>query len=264
MFKWRKQGMQAKRILKKQEGGFRWRRTYNWVFVIPPLLLAGLMAARMEPILPIRSIQLAGTFEHLDQQEIESTLQVYLGQGFFSLNIHQLQEDLHARPWTESVSVRRIWPDRISVTIVEKKPVARWDGGHLLSDKARVYRADTRGFAQLPQVYAANHQPAWVLSQFYRLKARFNSVNEQMVSLRVDNRGALEVELINDLTIKLGRDDIGRKIERLIGVYDSQIRSRRNQIRRLDLRYNNGFAVAWKKEALQARDKTPIWSNSNV
>ena len=264
MFRWRKQGKQAKRTLVKQESGFRWRRAYNWAFLIPPLLLAAIAVTRMEPILPIRTIQLAGTFEYLDQQDIEASLQTYLGQGFFSLNIHQLQQELNARPWTESVSVRRIWPDKISITIIEKKPVARWDGEHMLSDKAEVYRADTRAFEQLPRVFAANHPPAWVLNQFYRLEARFNKVDEQLMSLHVDSRGALDVELINGLIIKFGRDDIGRKIERLIGIYDSQILPRRDQIQRLDLRYSNGFAVAWKKEALQGQDKASIWSNSNV
>ena len=47
-------------------------------------------------------------------------------------------------------------------------------------------------------------------------------------------------------------------------IYDSQILPRRDQIQRLDLRYSNGFAVAWKKEALQRQDKASIWSNSNV
>ena len=264
MFKWRKRGKQARRTQVSREPRFHWRPAYNWIFLVPPLLLAGAYIARMEPILPIRSIQLAGTFEYLDQREIESTLQIYLGQGFFSLNIHELQQDLHAKPWTESVSIRRIWPDKISVTITEKKPVARWDGEHLLSDKAQVYRAETSFFDHLPRVYAASHSPAWVLNQFYRLENRFNSVEEQMVSLQVDSRGALDVELINGLMIKLGRDDITRKVERLVRIYDSQILPRRERIQRLDLRYSNGFAVAWKEGVLQGQDKASIWSKDNV
>ena len=85
-----------------------------------------------------------------------------------------------------------------------------------------------------------------------------------MLALRVDSRGALDVELINGLQIKLGRGDTERKIERLIAIYRQQIMPRREQIQRLDLRYSNGFAVAWKEEVLQGRDKASIWSNSNV
>lgn len=265
MFKFRKQSAQAKRTTPaSQASSLRWRKSYNWIFLLLPLGLAGYSLARVDEMLPIRSIQLGGSFENLDQAEVEQALQQYLGQGFFSLDIHQLQQLLHQKSWTESVSVRRIWPDKLRVTITEKQPVARWDEGHLLSDTASVYPADTSSFAHLPIVHAASHRPQWALHRFYALQTRFDSVDERLLALRVDSRGALDVELTDGLEIKLGRQDIDRKIDRLVGIYLEQILPRREQIRRLDLRYSNGFAVAWKKELLQGRDKASIWSNSNV
>jgi cell division protein FtsQ len=266
MFKFRKQeGAQAKRKLKKKRASsFQWRKSYNWGFLLAPLLVGIAYLAQSDQMLPIRSIQLAGSFENLDQREVESTLKVYIGQGFFSLDIHQLQQTLKARPWTDSVSVRRIWPDKLRVTITEKKPVARWDDDHLLSDSARIFAARSADFAYLPRVHADNHSSEWVLGQYRKLQAQFNRVDERVVSLRVDSRGALDVDLINGLRIKLGRDAIDRKVDRLVSIYQQQILPRREQIERIDLRYSNGFAVAWKKEVLQGSDKASIWSNSNV
>lgn len=265
MFKFRKKASQAKRKMPAQQSvSFQWRKSYNWIFLLLPLSLGGHYLSQMSELLPIRTIQLSGTFENLDQGEVEQTLQQYIGQGFFSLDIHQLQQLLHQKSWTESVSVRRVWPDKIRVTITEKKPVARWDQRHLLSDSARVYLADTAAFTHLPIVHAANHQPEWALQRFYSLQARFERVDERLMALRIDSRGALDVELINGLQIKLGRSDIGRKIDRLVSIYQQQILPRREQIQRLDLRYSNGFAVAWKQEVLQGQDKASIWSNNNV
>lgn len=242
----------------------RWRKSYNWIFLLLPLILAGAYLKQAEQPLPIRTIQLSGTFKNLDQQALEKALQPFLGQGFFSFDINQVKQILQHSPWIESVSVRRVWPDKLRVVIREKTAVARWDAQHLLSASAKVYRANTDAFSHLPVVHAANHPPAWVLRQFYRLEARFHSVDERLIALRIDSRGALEVELINGLKIKLGRRDIDHKIDRLVSVYQQQILPRREQIQRLDLRYSNGFAVAWKKEALQGSDKASIWSNGNV
>jgi cell division protein FtsQ len=266
MFKFRKQeGSQAKRNLKaKQARTFQWRKSWNWGFLLAPLVLGFVYIAQTDQVLPIRSIQLTGTFENLDQREVESTLQRYIGKGFFSLDIHQLQQTLKAKSWTDSVSVRRIWPDKLRVTITEKKPIARWDDDHLLSESARVFAARSADFGHLPLVHADNHQPDWVLRQFQKLQAQFNRVDEPVVSLQVDSRGALDVTLINGLQIKLGRDHIDHKIDRLVNIYQQQILPRREKIERIDLRYSNGFAVAWKKEALQGSDKASIWSNSNV
>ena len=242
----------------------RWRKSYNWIFLLLPMILGGIYISQLEKLFPIRTIQLSGDFKNLEQHEIEATLQPYLGQEFFALDIHQVLQTLHDRPWTQSVSVRRVWPDKLRVMSTEKKPVARWDSKHLLSDSASVYRADTSAFGHLPLVHAANHPPAWALRQFYRLQTRFSTVDERVITLQVDSRGALEVELINGLKIKLGREDIDHKIDRLVSIYQQQILPRREQIQRLDLRYSNGFAVAWKKEALQGSDKASIWSNGNV
>lgn len=265
MFRFRKTAGQAKRktpVAAPQS--LHWRKAYNWLFLLPPLMLAGYAVQRVERVLPIRSIQLAGSFEYLDQGEVEQALRSYIGEGFFSLDIRALQQDLNARPWAESVSIRRIWPDKLRVTITEKKPVARWDERHLLSASARVYPADTAPFAHLPLVHAEGHGPDWALRQFYALESRFDSVDEHLVAMHVDNRGAIDVELINGLQIKLGRSEIQRKIDRLAMIYDAQILPRREQIERLDLRYSNGFAVAWKKEVLRGRSEASIWSNSNV
>ena len=267
MFKLRNKGKkQARRNVKAKQpvARLQWRKSWNWGFLLVPVALAGFYLSQTDEILPIRSIQLQGSFKHLDQREIEATLEDYIGQGFFSLDIHQLQQSLKAKPWTASVSVRRIWPDKLQVIIRERKPVARWGVDHLLSDRAIVYAADTGEFLHLPQVYASNHDPEWALRQFDRLQRRFRIVDERVVSLRVDSRGALDVELINGLHVKLGRDDVEHKIDRLVRIYEQQIMPRRERIERLDLRYSNGFAVAWKKEALQATDKASLWSNSNV
>lgn len=265
MFSFRKQGKQAKRKQEKaRPTSVHWRKSYNWIFLLLSLLLGGAYIQQAEPLLQIKKISISGSFEYLDQREIELTLRQYIGAGFFSLDIHQVQRQLHQNPWTESVSVRRVWPDRLSITIVEKKPVARWDQRHLLSDKAVVYLAETKAFNHLPLMHASKHNPAWVLKRFYRLQAQFNRVDERLVSLTVDSRGALEIDLSNGLKIKLGRSDIKRKIDRLVAIYQQQILPRRAQILRLDLRYSNGFAVAWKKEVLQGRDIASIWSSSSV
>ena len=113
-------------------------------------------------------------------------------------------------------------------------------------------------------MHARSHGPAWALQRFHRLQESFELVGEQLVALRVDSRGSVDVELINGLEIRLGRADVERKVERLASIYDSQILPRREKIKRLDMRYSNGFAVAWKLEVLEGRDEASIWSNSNV
>ena len=266
MFKFRKQTAQAKKKITTATPAleFRWKPVYNWIFPLLLILAGSAYLYQLDTLLPIKKIKLVGTFEHIAPQDVESVLQDYVGKGFFSLNIHELQKLLSEKPWTESVSIRRVWPDRLDITIVERKPVARWDDQHLLSDQAIVFSADVGDFRQLPLVYTANNNIASLLNRYYTLDKRFETLGEKLISLRQDSRGALDIELSDGLLIKVGRDQIEHKISRLITIYEQQILPRRTEIRQLDLRYSNGFAVAWKKELLEATDAASIWSNSNV
>ena len=266
MFKFRRQAAQAKKRTATSTTSFEfeWKAVYNWFLLLPVLLAVGGYLNQQDTFLPITKIRLSGTFAHIDQGEVESVLQPVVGEGFFSLDIHALQKMLGEKPWTESVSIRRIWPDRLDITIVEREPVARWDDNQLISDRAVVFAANTSGFQQLPLLHTEHQNTAELLSQFYKLNRRFKALNEEVLSLRQDRRGALDIELAGGLTIKVGREQIEHKIARLIAIYQQQIQPRRADIQQLDLRYSNGFAVAWKKEILEVRDAASIWSNSNV
>ncbi len=266
MFKFHKQTAQAKKKITPatQDFEFQWKPVYYWIFPLLVMLAGSAYLYQLDTLLPIKKIKLSGTFEHIAQKDVESVLEGYVGEGFFSLDIHEIQKLLSEKPWTESVSIRRVWPDRLDITIVEREPVARWDEKHLLSDEAIVFGADTDDFRQLPLIHTVKHNAAALLSRYYTLDKRFEALGETLVSLRQDRRGALDIELSDGLLIKVGRDRIEQKISRLITIYEQQILPRRADIRQLDLRYSNGFAVAWKKEMLEATDAASIWSNSNV
>ncbi len=177
--------------------------------------------------------------------------------------IHQLKYRLLQLPWVEQASVQRIWPDRLRVSIIEKTPLARWDESHLLSSHGKVFPADAEAFNHLPLIFASSHSPDWAMQQFSELSLAFQQVDEQLVALRIDNRAAFELQLQGGLVIKLGRDQIKKKVDRLLSIYRQEILPRRANITQLDLRYSNGFSVTWKP-GLESQDKASIWSENNV
>ena len=265
MFKLLGEAAQAKRqSVATSRSEFKWHRSYSWLLLILPVIGTAVYLSYQDTLFPIRTIQLSGTFRHINQQEVESAVQHAIGEGFFSLNINRVQQTLSDKPWVESISIRRIWPDHLKIAIVEKRPVARWDDNHLLSDKAVVYRASTRAFAELPLVHTAGSNPRQMLHLYYRLSGQFARLNETVVAVSKDSRGALDMQLGNGLKIKVGRSEIERKIDRFVVIYDQQILPRQEDIQTLDLRYSNGFAVAWKKEVLQRQDEASLWRDNNV
>jgi cell division protein FtsQ len=198
--------------------------------------------------MPIEQIRIAGDFRHLDTQQLRYQLQPYLGQGFFSVDIKQVQEMVGAQPWIRDVSVRRVWPDQIRVSITEKQAYARWDSSHLLSTRGSIFKTDVSGFGHLPLIHGYEGRSVELLQSFSDLQERLAPSSIRVTSLHEDHKGALQLELDNSIRVILGSEDSDYKISQLLKIYPQQILPRVEQIEHIDFRYANGFAIGWKPE----------------
>ena len=87
----------------------------------------------------------------LDERAVKRALGVWPGDYFFEFDTRAAQARVESLPWVEHVVVRRLWPDRVVVQIVEKRPYALWqqDGELQLVDAS----GDVIGGAAAVAVY---------------------------------------------------------------------------------------------------------------
>lgn len=264
--------VKAKKINKKQASRqvlhepFRveWRKPGIFILAAVLVVVMSTLLFPKKEILPIEKIRISGDFTHLDTGRLEEQLKLYLGRGFFSVDIQEIQQVLDQQPWIKSVSVRRLWPDQLKVSIVERQAVARWDDTHLLSKNAKVFKAKSDAFQQLPLIHGYMGQSDELLTRFNDLQYRFNKYDLKISELREDNKGALNLILENNLAISLGSVRNDHKIDSFLAVYKQQIKPRMEHIRHIDFRYSNGFAIAWKKDYLKNVGKLDSRGDMNV
>ena len=233
----------------------------KWVLGAAVIMLVTLAVYLMpkEQWLPIEKIRISGKFQQLDTQAMQQQLQPYLGQGFFALDIQQIQQEISQQAWVKNVSVRRIWPNQIYVNVEEKQAAARWDDEHLLSAEAVIFPADVSKFAQLPKINGYSKQTRELLERYSRLQQRFDALSIRVTAMVEDNKGSLKLELDERLLVSLGAGNNATKIGHLLAVYPQYIAPKLEFIEQIDFRYSNGFAIAWKQQYL---DKMQRGSNN--
>jgi cell division protein FtsQ len=204
-----------------------------------------------EQWLPIEKITITGEFRQLDTDKLQQQLKPYLGAGFFSVDIQKVQDQVSQQPWIEEVSVRRVWPSKVVVSVIEKEAFARWDDSHLLSTRAEVFEAESKAYMHLPLIHGYAGQSAELLQQYMKLKQKFAEKGIQLSALSEDSKGALSLLLDEHLRVNLGTDETEQKIYKMLAVYPMQIKPRKDFIKYIDFRYSNGFAIAWKKDNQQ-------------
>jgi len=82
---------------------------------------------------PIKTVKVFGV-NRVNKNEVHEVLLPLVNRGFFTINIEYIRDRLLQMPWIADLYVRRVWPDQVEVTLIEKKPVARWNGETLLSE----------------------------------------------------------------------------------------------------------------------------------
>ena len=233
------------------------------VIVVLMILSVPVLMAKTQ-WLPIEKIVLSGRFVQLKTDVLEKNLKPFLGKGFFSVNIKHVQQQLVQQPWVDKVSVRRVWPDQLNVSVTEKKAIARWDAVSLLSEQAVIFKEESSRFNFLPKINGYKEKSSEILNRYRVLQKRFSLAGLTIREISEDSKGATSLVLSDELRINLGSENNAMKINHLLAVYKKQIQPEAANIKYIDFRYSNGFAIAWKTEHYEKQVRIQKRGNMNV
>lgn len=186
---------------------------------------------------PVREVRIRGELKHASAADIQSSLPRVAG-NFFSADLAEVRAAAERRPWVRRVSVRRVWPAAIELTVEEHVALARWGDDRLVNTHGETFSARTK--EALP-IFVA---PAGTAGEVTRRYRRFSEIVMPLGTV-IDRvvlspRQAWQLRLANGQHLMLGRDaDAAEK--RLRQFVEFQPRAKAHEY--IDLRYPNGFAV---------------------
>ena len=203
---------------------------------------------------PVRTVQVEGRFLHLEKAHLQSEVMPLTQAGFFAVNVSEIQERIEQMPWVDQVSVRRVWPDRLTVQVTEQQPVARWGQAGFLNARAELFEPQQPvELAQLPQLAGPDGYEQRVLEMYGRMQGLLQPLKLGVADLSLDARRTWRVQLSNGLTVEIGRNGPVERIERFVRVYPAILAAGKGVLASVDLRYSNGFAVRWEQADKETR-----------
>ena len=216
---------------------------------------------------PLLKVDVAGSFQRVSPLDVEEIVRNRLRGGFITANLDQLQRAIETLPWVDHARVQRRWPDGLIVQVTEQMPVARWGEAGLLNSRGELFIKDLRHVPpELPRLEGPDHSEHQVAELFFQLQPRLLEAGLRTSALRLDARGAWELDLASGVTVRFGRRQLEERIDRFLKVGAPVVAGRPNDIAFLDMRYSNGFAVGWRTQGSSTRrpvtlDETPANRN---
>lgn len=205
----------------------------------------------------IVAVDVNGEFVGDTRSNIERAASQWIGQSYFSTDLSEIKAGLEQRPWVESAAVRRVWPGRLVINIREKKPLAYWTDGRLVSRTGELFSPGNPEVAgNLPRLAGPDERVRDVIRMAQGMNDKLVSHGLLFAGLSLEKRGAWTLELGNGIQVVLGRDQVEQRFDRFIAVYETRLESRSDEVSRVDARYTNGVAVQWKSEVSASGPKS--------
>jgi cell division protein FtsQ len=229
-----------------------WRRHARRAALLA-LLVGGLAALTWALDRPLRVISMDGSFQRVSPGQIEKAVAPFSQSGFMSADLDAIERSVEALPWVEHARIQRRWPNSLHVTVVEQTAAARWGESGLLNTRGELFvRSATHVPAELPHLSGPEGTESQVAQRYLSVQGRMLEAGMRIAALRLDERGAWEMDLDSGVTVRLGRRDVDERIDRFIRTASQVISHRLNEITYVDMRYSNGFAIGWRNPAVPA------------
>ncbi|MEY8247352.1 MAG: FtsQ-type POTRA domain-containing protein [Bermanella sp.] len=223
--------------------GLPWLKPASVVITLACLVVSVVLLTMPLINKDIHKLQIDGPLEHVSTEQVRQALVGTFPGGFISLSVEDVVIRLRELPMVAHVEAEKVWPDTLRLTLHEEQPVAIWNSRSMLSQSGEVLPL-ALALLQLPQLKGRDGGSRLVMQHFQL----FNHWGKRhSLSLLALNNTASGWQLIyaDDFQIWLDSSQAMQGLQQLEDVLHQFDVSR---IRRIDMRYEQGFAVAWKKE----------------
>jgi len=198
--------------------------------------------------MPLRGVRLVGHFQHLDTARVEGVIRDTVRGNFINANVDQVRGAVEALPWVDGASVQRRWPDTLEVSVVEQRPLARWDEQRLVAADGEVF--DGQVDTALPVFRGPDAAAGGDMVAAYRdMQKVLAPLGLDVRRLSLSERRAWQATLSNGIHLVIGRHQRHQRLVRFAAVYGDALAGMADRIQGVDLRYTNGFAVRWRDAA---------------
>jgi len=194
--------------------------------------------------LPIREVRIEGEFRHLAPARLQAIVAAEVRGGFLRVHVDAIRAALLGEPWVEDATVRRVWPDRLQISVREQRPVALWGAKALLNDAGSAFHPEAGSLpSDLPRLSGPEGSERQVLERYRQTAAVLGARGLRVSEFALNARGAWRLRLAQGAEVIVGRSEFRRRLTRFALVAHRILEADGAGAVTVDLRYTNGLAV---------------------
>lgn len=196
----------------------------------------------------ISQVSVTGRFQRVSPGEVEQAVKARVRDvGLVSVDLAAVQRAVEQLPWVDSATVERQWPRALNIRVTEQVAAARWGANGLLNTRGELFISEARHIpTELPRLSGPKGSEADVARRYLAAQSQIAEAGMRLTAVRLDARGAWEIDLDSGITVRLGRRQVDERFARFVQAGVGQVSAHATDINYIDMRYTNGFAIGWR------------------
>lgn len=196
--------------------------------------------------IPVGSVDVESRFVYVEKNELEEVITSNINTGFLMLDLQALKTVIEDLEWVAEARVGRAWPDKVKVTVIEQRPIARWGKRAVLNHRGEVINlTELADVTDLPLLNGPVDKSQLVMQQYQEMAELLAPQGLSIEEVLCDEAENWTLKLTGGVVLNIGRYQVLDKMARFLLVYQKQLKARWIELKHVDLRYDNGVAVEW-------------------
>jgi len=193
---------------------------------------------------PITKVRMESDWHRVLEAEMRKLLADSMGTGFFSFDVSGVQQKLEAHPWVARASVKRVWPDSISLRLEEEIAIALWGETAVLNSRGEIFTpSGLERLNTLPRLSGVAGSQGEVMQKYQKINELLFPSGLRLTALRQSERGSWSLTINRQFEVTVGRERVMERLQRFVALYSTDAAFKNATIESIDLRYDNGLAV---------------------
>ena len=177
-----------------------------------------------QPHFDLHRIDVRGDLRHVTAASVRAAVAGRLigkQRSYFSVSLEETRRLFETVPWVAKASVRRVWPNRLRVTLTEHRALGVWADGRVLSDRGELFVAnadEAEVYGALPEFSGPAAAAKEAAQRYYELSAELAALSLRIDAIDISERNAWSLRVSSadggdsarrgESRIELGRDGV--------------------------------------------------------
>ena len=197
--------------------------------------------------------------QHVKPKELKKLVIMELNGTALTTDLGPIYKSVLSHPWIKEATVRRIWPNKILVNLVEHNIIGVWSDGRFVTQAGKLLQFDKLQSESinkekncfLLKLDGPNETVRAVLDRARMISKKASKVGLQITGVQLTSQYDWRVFFSNGMKMELGGEHLETPLEKRLDNFFNSIAWVRKKIKKdlisVDLRYAQGFAFEERK-----------------